>query len=82
VKKHAEARTVRIAVRREDDRAVLEVRDDGRGMTRESAPVGPDGSHMGMEILLSLVHDAGGTLTVTSGDAGVGTVVRVELVVA
>ena len=79
VEQHAEAGSVQIAVRRERDRAMLEVRDDGRGIAPEVAAQAREGGHMGMEILADLVRDAGGELTITPGDGGVGTVVRVEV---
>ncbi len=79
VEEHAAATTVRVVVRREGDDAVLEVRDDGRGIAPEDIAQARDEGHMGMEILTDLVHDAGGELTVGPGEDGVGTVVRLEV---
>lgn len=79
VEEHAAATTVRVVVRREGDRAVLEVRDDGRGISPEDIARAREEGHMGMEILTDLVHDAGGELTVGPGEEGVGTVVRLEV---
>jgi two-component system NarL family sensor kinase len=79
VGEHAAAGTARVAVRRERDRAVLEVRDDGHGIAPEVAGRARAGGHMGLEILGDLVRDAGGSLAVASGAGGLGTVVRVEV---
>jgi len=79
VEEHATARTVLVAVRRQRDRALLEVRDDGRGIAPEVAATARAGGHMGLQILGDLVRDAGGELSVGPGDGGVGTVVRVEV---
>jgi two-component system, NarL family, sensor kinase len=79
VQKHAEAGSVQVAVRREQDRAVLEVRDDGHGIAPQIAAQAREGGHLGLEILADMVRDAGGVLTLTTGDDGVGTVVRVEV---
>ena len=78
IEQHANARHVRVLVQQEDGRSVLEVADDGRGMpTGRGAEA--DGAHMGLEILENVVSDAGGRLTVTPGDDGGGTVVRIEV---
>jgi signal transduction histidine kinase len=79
VEKHAAATTVHVVVRRDGDRAVLEVRDDGRGFIVEDAAQARAEGHMGMEILADLVRDAGGELTIGPGEDGGGTVVRVEV---
>lgn len=77
VEEHAEARHVRVTVRRDRDRAVLEVADDGKGIASEDADRARAGGHMGLAILGDLVRDGGGVLTVRPGESG-GTVVRVE----
>lgn len=79
VEEHAGAATVHVAVRREGDRAVLEVRDDGHGIVAEVQAQARGGGHMGLEILGDLVRDAGGELTVEPRNGGAGTVVRVEV---
>jgi signal transduction histidine kinase len=79
VEKHAAATTVHVVVRRDGDRAVLEVRDDGRGFIVEDVAQARAEGHMGMEILADLVRDAGGELTIGPGEDGGGTVVRVEV---
>lgn len=81
VEEHADARTVRVSVRREQDRAVLEVADDGRGIAPEDADRARAGGHMGLTILGDLVRDGDGVLSVRAGEAG-GTVVRVEAAIA
>jgi two-component system NarL family sensor kinase len=77
VEAHAHASRVRVAVRREDARAVLEVTDDGRGVGPAEVARARGEGHMGLQILEELVRDAGGTLRVAPADGG-GTVVRVE----
>ena len=79
VEEHAAAGTVHVSVRRERDRAVLEVRDDGRGIAPDVEAQAREGGHMGLEILGDLVRDAGGELKVDPGEGGAGTVVRVEV---
>ena len=71
--------TVHVSVRDEGGRAVLEARDDGRGLAPEVCARAREGGHMGLEILGDLVRDAGGQLTVRAGNGGGGTVVRVEV---
>jgi len=80
VEAHAGAAHVRLTVRREDDRAVMEVTDDGRGIATQDAEEALADGHMGLSILFDIVRDGGGVLTVGPND-GVGTVVRVESVI-
>jgi signal transduction histidine kinase len=79
VREHADAKTVHVAVRRASDRAVLEVRDDGRGIAPEVVAQAREGGHLGLQILADLVSDAGGKLVVAPGEGGLGTVVHVEV---
>ena len=76
VEKHAAASRVSVHVGRERSSAILEVRDDGRGIGEEDGS--PAAGHVGLQIVRDLVRDAGGTVTVTSPPEG-GTVVRVEV---
>jgi signal transduction histidine kinase len=69
---------VTVQVRRRDGRAILEVADDGRGIDPQDEARAREGSHMGLQLLRELVHDAGGTLDLRPGDAG-GTVMHVEV---
>jgi signal transduction histidine kinase len=78
VEQHAGAHHVRVTLRRDDGRAVLEISDDGRGLVADRA-AGSDGDHMGLDILEDVVGDAGGRMAVGRGDAGLGTTVRVEV---
>jgi two-component system NarL family sensor kinase len=78
VEQHAGAHQVRVTLRLEDGRAVLEVSDDGRGVAVDRA-AGSDGDHVGLDILEDVVGDAGGRMTVGPGDGGRGTTVRVEV---
>jgi signal transduction histidine kinase len=81
VEAHAGAAHVRLTVRREEDRAVMEVTDDGRGIAEDDAERARAGGHMGLSILSDIVRDGGGALSVGPND-GAGTVVRVEAVIA
>ena len=81
VEAHAGAAHVRLTVRREGDRAVMEVTDDGRGIVEGEAERARAGGHMGLSILSDIVRDGGGELSVGPNN-GSGTVVRVEAVIA
>jgi signal transduction histidine kinase len=82
----AGARRVVIAVRSSDDRAIVEVRDDGRGIAPEllerifeprfSATT--SGSGLGLAIARRLVESWGGTIAAVPAD-GPGTIVRLVL---
>jgi signal transduction histidine kinase len=75
---HADAGTASVAVRREDDRVVLTVDDDGRGFDRSVMTEQVDAGHVGLRSLADLVADAGGSLEVLS-TPGKGTRVRAEV---
>jgi signal transduction histidine kinase len=80
VERHAAATHVRVSVDTDQqDRAVLRVADDGRGLVGSGQPDEGGGGHLGLSILEDLVADGGGALTVEPGDGGRGTVVRVEV---
>jgi two-component system, NarL family, sensor kinase len=81
VEAHAGAAHVRLTVRQEGDRAVMEVTDDGRGIAADDAERARAGGHMGLSILADIVRDGGGDLSVGPND-GTGTIVRVEAVIA
>jgi two-component system NarL family sensor kinase len=74
VEKHAGASHVAVRVGRDGSSAVLEVVDDGRGLSSDA----PEEGHLGLQIVDDLVRDAGGTLTVSLAPSS-GTVVRVEV---
>ncbi len=73
--RHAEAATLRIDVRRSQDRVVLEVVDDGRGFDPETMQ---EATRYGLRGLQSLARDSGGLLEVHSSP-GTGTTVRLEV---
>lgn len=81
VEAHAGAAHVRLIVRQEGHRAVMEVIDDGRGIAADDAERARADGHMGLSILSDIVRDGGGILTVGS-NGGAGTVVRVEAAIA
>lgn len=75
VARHSRAGRMSLTVRREGDRIVLEVVDDGVGYARD-AVVAED--HFGLRAAESLVREHDGTLEVESAP-GDGTVVRMEV---
>jgi two-component system NarL family sensor kinase len=83
VERHANASSVSVRVRRSGSHAVLEVTDDGRGLTVPMADTSvgeadEGGTHFGLRIIRDLVADAGGVLTLGPAPGG-GTVLHVEL---
>lgn len=78
---HADATAVVITVSSRDDRAVLEVADDGRGVDAEELADRRAEGHLGLTTLGGLVSDAGGRLDVGPAPER-GTVLRVEVPVA
>jgi two-component system, NarL family, sensor kinase len=75
VLEHAHAKTVHVQVSTSSDHAVLEVRDDGRGI--DSSPI--DGEeHFGLRMLEDLARDSIGRLELDSAP-GRGTTVRLEI---
>jgi len=78
VNEHARATHVEVTVRADGALAVLEVADDGRGISLEEATKARAGGHVGIAILEELVRDSGGSLTLAPRDGG-GTVMRVEV---
>jgi signal transduction histidine kinase len=75
VLEHAEAKSVHVEVRTAVDTAVLEVRDDGRGIDA-SAKDGDE--HFGLRMLEDLARDSGGRLELESAPDR-GTSVRLEI---
>ena len=73
--RHAEASSLSIDVRREGDRVVLDVVDDGRGFDPDADP---GRTHFGLTGIRSLVAECDGTLDVTSSP-GSGTRVSMEV---
>jgi signal transduction histidine kinase len=78
VAEHADARYVRIELRREGDGVALEVSDDGRGMEPERVEQALAEGHVGLASAASRIAALGGGLTIESAP-GEGTRVRVEL---
>ena len=64
--RHAQARTVRVRVARDDGRVTLSVADDGEGFTPEDALERPAEGHFGLQMLSDQVRDAGGTFEIDS----------------
>lgn len=73
--RHAEAKKVGVRLQASGDAAVLEVEDDGRGMTID--PTDQD-QHFGLRMLEDLARDSEGRLELDSVPGG-GTRVRLEI---
>jgi len=71
--KHAHAKNIRVRVHMTDGMLVLEVRDDGTGIPKET-----HGAGAGLQIMRHRAHVIGGSLVIQRG-AESGTVVRCEL---
>jgi two-component system NarL family sensor kinase len=78
VAKHAGASLVKISARIVNDRAVLEVADDGVGMTPAARIAAERDGHIGLRSLDRRVRAIGGQWRIRSAP-GRGTIVRVEL---
>jgi two-component system NarL family sensor kinase len=74
---HADARSLRVTVRRANGRASLDVSDDGRGFSEPERTRAIEGGHLGLALLEDLARDAGGRLDVDSSPEG--THVRLEV---
>lgn len=70
--KHADADTVTVHLRLEDERAVLSVLDNGRGFDRANL----DGSGMGLDSMNERAKQIGGSVEIVS-TPGTGTLVRI-----
>jgi hypothetical protein len=73
--KHAGASAIRVSLTLGEDRATLEVADDGRGFSRDALG---EGRGMGLFVMEERVVLVGGTFEVSSA-SGAGTRVRVEI---
>ena len=71
VRKHANADSVRLEVRRVDDAVEIAVTDDGVGI-QGAAPAG----HFGLEQIRELAEETGGKLEIASAADGAGTAVK------
>ncbi len=78
VEKHASARRVSVRIARDAGALVVEVVDDGRGMTAEDLERARAGGHLGHASLRDRVEALGGTLSVQS-EPGHGTAVLIAL---
>jgi two-component system, NarL family, sensor kinase len=75
---HADATAVDVEIAQADGRAVLTVRDDGRGFAPEEATARRAEGHVGLRLLEDLARDSGGRLDLSS-TPGRGTAVRLEV---
>jgi two-component system NarL family sensor kinase len=79
IARHARARHVTVAVRREDDGVELLIIDDGTGFDAPSAH--RESGHFGLRVLTDLAREAGATLDLATAP-GAGTAVRLRVPVA
>jgi two-component system NarL family sensor kinase len=77
VAKHAAARRVSVAVCRQEDRIVLDVRDNGRGIDQTAVAGAVAAGHIGLASCAGRVDAVGGRLEISQNGMG-GTRVRVE----
>jgi signal transduction histidine kinase len=75
---HAGASTVRVTASTLGTMAVIDVIDDGQGLSDEALGGRAGPGHVGLRALQGLVNDAGGAVHITS-EAGRGTTLRVEV---
>ncbi len=78
VEEHADARHAAVSVRRDGDRAILDVVDDGRGITESERGAAREAGHLGLQMMADLARDAGATLSI-GPDEGSGTRVHMEV---
>jgi two-component system NarL family sensor kinase len=78
VEAHADARRVAVSVFRRNGRAVLEVRDDGRGVREGDLSEAREDGHFGLQLLRDVVRDSDGDVQVVPRENG-GTLVHVEV---
>jgi len=78
VEEHSGAANVSLRVFRDGDRAVLEVRDDGRGLSETDATAARVDDHVGLTLLEAVLRDGGGALHVGPAQGG-GTILRAEV---
>jgi signal transduction histidine kinase len=78
VVKHSDAETVEVTLTREPSRILLEIRDDGVGMTDEIVDGASEPGHFGLRLLADLSSEHHATLSVATAE-GQGTAWRVEI---
>ncbi|MEA2245471.1 MAG: two-component system, NarL family, sensor kinase, partial [Solirubrobacteraceae bacterium] len=66
VDRHADARSAEVTVREDDGAVVLDVEDDGRGMTEADLEEHIADGHMGLRLLADCVAARGGSLQIES----------------
>lgn len=78
IRKHANARTVTVRLRRSLDGLSVTVRDDGVGFAEDDLPVGDHQAHIGLQIMRERALRVGAQVAVRSAP-GKGTEIRLEL---
>lgn len=78
IRKHAQARQVRVSLRRQAGQLEVEVEDDGVGFDPVNEPNVLSDRHVGLKIMRERAHRVGGECRISSG-AGAGTRVTLTL---
>jgi len=78
VVKHADAETVDVTLTRQASGVVLEIVDDGVGMSDDIVDGASEPGHFGLRLLADLASEHGATLSVATAE-GQGTAWRVEI---
>ena len=77
IKKHADANTVRVLIRHQNNRYRIMVEDDGVGFDDTEVVAGMPGEHIGRQIMMERARRLGGDLKLDS-ERGEGTLVSLE----
>ncbi|MEJ2177684.1 MAG: histidine kinase [Gammaproteobacteria bacterium] len=77
IKKHADAHTVRVLIRHQNNRYRIMVEDDGAGFDDSEVIAGDPGEHIGKDIMMERARRLGSELKIDS-EPGEGTLVSLE----
>jgi signal transduction histidine kinase len=79
--KHADAQRVEVRLEYSSRLLILQIQDDGRGISAGTAEAAAMDGHLGISGMRARAHRVGGTVDIASGPGG-GTIVRLSLPVA
>jgi len=78
VRKHAEAKNVRLSLKVEDNRLFMTVVDDGKGFDVDTVLQRNEaGHHLGLRSMMQRIRDAQGALTISPAEPN-GTILRFQ----